>query len=143
MVRGLMRRHRFWIEIVLLAASVAFVLALLLATLGAAAAGAASGERESMQTSGPNQTIGQRIFEGMVTCSNCGAKHSPKMNRAASVCVRVCVHGGSNFALVSDDSTYLLVGNREALSKVAGERARITGIVRGQTITVVSALAGS
>jgi hypothetical protein len=137
-----MKSHRFWIEIVLLAASAAFALALLLATLGAAA-GAASGERESMQTSGPSQTNAQRVFEGMVTCSNCGAKHSPKMNRAASVCVRVCVHGGSNFALVSDDSTYRLVGNREALSKVAGERARITGIVRGQTITVVSALANT
>jgi len=137
-----MRRHRFWIEIVLLAASAAFVLALLLATLGAAA-GAASGERESMQTSGPSQIEGQRVFEGMVTCSNCGAKHSPKMNRAASVCVRVCVHGGANFALVADNSTYLLVGDREAITKVAGERARITGVLRGQTITVVSALAAS
>jgi hypothetical protein len=138
-----MRYHRFWIEIVVLGTAVAFVLALLLATLGAAA-GAASGEHESAQTFDSSPTnVKQRSFEGMVTCSSCGAKHSASLNRPATVCVRMCVHAGANFALVHDDSLYMLDGNREALKKVAGQRARITGVLSGNTIKVTSALAES
>jgi len=137
-----MRYHRFWIEIVVLGTAVAFVLALLLATLGAAA-GSASGEHEVTQTVDSGPTNAQRSFEGMVTCSSCGARHSASLNRPATVCVRVCVHGGANFALVNDDSLYLLDGDREALKKVAGQRARIIGVLSGHTIKVTSALAAS
>ena len=137
-----MRYHRFWIEIVVLGSAVAFVLALLLATLGAAA-GAASGEHESAQTSGSQPTKDVRTFEGMVTCSTCGAKHPAALNRPATVCVRMCVHAGGNFALVDDESLYLLDGDRVVLTKVAGQRARITGNLSGQTIKVSSASAES
>jgi uncharacterized Zn finger protein len=137
-----MRYHRFWIEIVVLGSAVAFVLALLLATLGAAA-GAASGEHESAQTSGSQPTKDVRTFEGMVTCSTCGAKHPAALNRPATVCVRVCVHAGGNFALVDDESLYLLDGDRVVLTKVAGQRARITGNLSGHTIKVSSASAES
>ncbi len=137
-----MRYHRFWIEIVVLGSAVAFVLALLLATLGAAA-GAASGEHESAQTSGSQPTKDVRTFEGMVTCSTCGAKHPAALNRPATVCVRMCVHAGGNFALVDDESLYLLDGDRVVLTKVAGQRARITGNLSGHTIKVSSASAES
>jgi len=137
-----MRYHRFWIEIVVLGSAVAFVLALLLATLGAAA-GAASGEHESAQTSGSQPTKDVRTFEGMVTCSTCGAKHPAALNRPATVCVRMCVHAGGDFALVDDESLYLLDGDRVVLTKVAGQRARITGNLSGHTIKVSSVSAES
>ncbi|HTS04069.1 MAG TPA: hypothetical protein VMP68_00685 [Candidatus Eisenbacteria bacterium] len=139
-----MRNQRFWIEIILLGTAVAFALGLLLASLGAVA-GAASGELESVQTndSRSTSTETQKTFEGMVTCSNCGAKHPASLNRPATVCVRMCVHAGGNFALVEDESLYLLDGDREALKKVAGQRARITGILSGHTIKVSSILAAS
>jgi hypothetical protein len=38
---------------------------------------------------------------------------------------------------------YLLEGNREEIKKVAGQRARITGVLSGHTIKVTSALAES
>lgn len=134
-----MRRHRFWIEILALGTTVALALALLFATLGAAA-GAAAGEHESAQTNPPVPMAAQGHFQGMVTCSRCGAKHSASLDRSASVCVRVCVHGGATFALVDDDSTYLLDGDLDVLKKLAGQRARVTGTRAGQTIKVTSAV---
>lgn len=128
-----MRYHRFWIEIVLLGSAAALALALLFATLGAAA-GAAENARDSSQLN-PSVTTS---FEGMVTCSRCGAKHSAALNRSASTCVRVCVHGGASFALVNADSTYRLDGDLSVLKKLAGQRARVTGTRDGQTIKVVS-----
>ncbi len=137
-----MKHHRFWIEIIVLGTAVAFVLGLLLASLGAVA-GAVSREPESAQTNDSRPANTQRTFEGMVTCSSCGAKHPASLNRPATVCVRMCVHAGGNFALVEDESLYLLDGDREALKKVAGQRARITGMLSGHTIKVSSILAAS
>jgi len=129
-----MRYHRFWIEIVLLGSAAAVALALLFATLGAAA-GAAENLRDSSQL-GPSVPTS---FEGMVTCSRCGAKHSAALDRSASTCVRVCVHAGSSFVLINADTTYLLDGNLGVLKKLAGQRVRVTGTREGQTIKVVSA----
>ena len=136
-----MRHHRFWIEIVLLGTAAALGLALLFATLGAVA-GAADSARDSSQ---PNPSIATSTtsFEGMVTCSRCGAKHSAALDRSASTCVRVCVHGGASFTLVNADSTYLLDGDLSVLKKLAGQRARVTGTRDGQIIKVVSAVSES
>lgn len=129
-----MRYHRFWIEIVLLGSAAALALALLFATLGAAA-GAAENARDSSQLN-----PGTTSIEGMVTCSRCGAKHSAALDRSASTCVRVCVHGGASFVLVNADATFLLDGDLSVLKKLAGQRARVTGTRDGQTIKVVSAV---
>lgn len=129
-----MARHRVWIEIVLLGTAIALALALLLATFGAAA-GAAVGTPESSQ--GTLVTPAQS-FEGMVTCSRCGAKHPATLDRSATTCVRVCVHGGANFTLVYQDSTYLLDGDLNSLKKLAGQRARVVGVRSGNTIKVDS-----
>ena len=134
-----MKTHRIWLEIVLLATAIACALALLLATLGAAA-GVASGEAHA-QTARPATT--ERAFEGMVTCSHCGARHSAALGKAADVCVRVCVHNGGSFALVNGESTYLLAGDLSALKKFAGQRARVTGTLSGNTIRISSVVSES
>jgi hypothetical protein len=136
---GYMRYHRFWIEIVVLGSAVALALALLMATVGAAA-GAAEGEHDSAQLNPSNARDTQITLVGMVTCSRCGAKHSPTLERSASTCVRVCVHGGAAFALVNPETTYILDGDPVALKKLAGQRARVVGTVDGQTVKVVSAV---
>jgi len=130
-----MKYHRVWIEIVLLGSAAALALALLFATLGAAA-GAAENAPESSQLN----SSGTASFEGIVTCSRCGAKHSAALDRSASTCVRVCVHGGASFTLVNADATYLLEGDLLVLKKLAGQRVRVTGNRDGQTIKVVSAV---
>jgi len=138
-----MKRHRVWLEIVVLGTVMAIALALFLATIGVAA-GLAEPPNEAQQAkpvghAGP--PAAELTYEGMVTCSQCGAKHSPALGRPATVCVRVCVHGGASFTLVSADSTYLLKGDSEALKNVAGQRARVVGNLHDKTIDVVSVIA--
>jgi hypothetical protein len=127
-----MKKNRVWIEIVLLGTAIACGLALLLATLGAAA-GAASGEVGVRQTD-----TTQHAYEGMVSCSRCGAKHSAQLGQSATTCTRTCVNGGANFALVDADATYILDGDVTLVTKLAGQRARIIGALHGQTITIAS-----
>jgi hypothetical protein len=133
-----MKIHRFWVEIVMVGTAVACGLALLLATLGAATGAA-------IEAFGQTQTASvttERTYEGMVTCSRCGARHSAKLGETASDCTRKCVRIGAQFALIDGDNIYLLEGDLNSLKKVAGERARITGSAAGNTIRVSSVIAG-
>ena len=147
----MIKAQRVWIEIVLLGAAIACALALLIATLGAAAGAAVDGlavqanpvpaEQAPAQQEDPAAT--EHTYAGMVTCSRCKAKHSPAMGQTADVCVRVCVHGGAHFALVNAESVYLLEGDMGALKKVAGQRVRVTGNLKGDTIRVESVMTQS
>jgi hypothetical protein len=125
-----MKTKHVWVEIVLLGTAVALALALLFASLGAAAWVAVG---HAAQASPP---VGSQSFEGMITCSRCGARHQPALDRSASTCVRVCVHEGANFALIHDEIIYLLEGDPDSLKRVAGQRARIVGTRTGNTIRV-------
>ena len=146
-----MKATRFWIEIVALGTAIACALALVIATLGAAAV-AVAGHQESSHASSTEAASGpvkessssrQQSHEGMVTCSRCGAKHSADLGKTAGDCARQCVHGGATFALVDGDKTYVLDGDLSVLKRVAGQRARIVGVVRGRTIKVSSVSAAS
>jgi hypothetical protein len=135
-----MKANRFWIEIVALGTAIAFALALLIATLGAAAV-AVRGQDEAGQAA-PARSAG-KTYQGMVTCSRCAAKHSAALGRTAADCVLICVHGGAAFALVDGDTIYRLEGDGSLLKKFAGQRAVIAGVARGNTITVSSVAAAS
>jgi hypothetical protein len=129
-----MKMNRVWIEIVLLATAMACALALLIATLGAAAGTASSEEAAPQETQSP----AAQTYEGVVTCSRCGARHSATLGQTAAECTRVCVRGGANFALVEADNTYILDGDVSVLGRLAGQRARIVGELSGKTIKVSS-----
>jgi hypothetical protein len=158
-----MQIKKVWLEIVLLGTAIAFVLALLMATVGAAA-GAADGSAKWQQAAPPTgitvelakarpeQDPAQRaespevyepeqVYEGIVTCSQCGAKHSATLDQSASACVRTCVHGGSSFALVNDETVFILDGNPVDFKKLAGQRSRVVGKLTGKTIKVSSVAA--
>jgi hypothetical protein len=152
-----MKTSRFWIEIVGLGTAIACALALVIATLGAAAA-AVGGHPKSEQAEAQHAEVVpaaeapsvassslalQQTHEGMVTCSQCGAKHSAALGRTAVDCSLTCVRGGATFALVDGDKTYVLDGASDRLKKVAGQRARIVGSVRGNRIKVSSVAASS
>jgi hypothetical protein len=141
-------RNRFWIEIIALGTMIACAVALLIATLGAGAAAVggqdvstapvpaqnqeqANRQASAQIVSGPSQT-----YEGMVTCSRCGAKHPAKLDRAASNCALMCVHAGASFALIDGEKVYQLDGNVSLLKKYAGQRAQVTGVAHGNTIAV-------
>jgi hypothetical protein len=129
-------RVRLWIEIVAVFTGIACVLAVFYATLGAAAGGtpaAAQSTPPAQTTAGASQT-----YEGMVTDTRCTAKHTPAIPESAADCVRTCVHAGEHFALVDGDKLYILEGEPESLKRVAGERATVSGMLNGNTISVAS-----
>jgi hypothetical protein len=129
-----MKTHRVWVEIVILGSTVACALALMIATLGTVA-GAAGGAAEPRQAS---PVASEQTYQGMVTCSRCGAKHSAAIGKTAADCVRVCVSGGAKFSLVDGEQTYALEGDYSLLKKIAGQRARVVGTASGKTIKVSS-----
>ncbi len=134
-----MIKFRFWIEVLALVSVIACVLALCLATLGAAA-GAAGVKRESGQPPHASATATQS-YEGIITDSHCGAKHSATVGMAAADCTRACVHSGESFALVDGDKTYNLEGEAAALKRAAGQRVKIVGTLNGKTISVATVAA--
>jgi len=81
-------------------------------------------------------------FTGEVSDAMCGAKH---MGSAAD-CTRGCVSKGSKYALVVGDKVYTLDTSDKAsldqLNKLAGEKAKVTGTLKGETIEVASVAAG-
>jgi hypothetical protein len=138
-----MKTRQVWLEIVLAGTAISIALGLFLSCIGAVAgmAEAPDDAQASTLSASENTHSTEQVFEGMVTCSHCGARHSPALQRPATVCVRVCVHGGSSFALVNGESSYLLEGDSQSLKRFAGERARVLGTLHGHTIQVRSVAA--
>jgi hypothetical protein len=80
---------------------------------------------------------GKQTLTGEVSDAMCGAKHMMEGGKAA--CTKACVDKGSKYALVVGDKVYTLEGgDTAALSKLAGEKAKVTGTVKGDTIQVSS-----
>jgi hypothetical protein len=100
-------------------------------------------EQAAAPQAGATQGDGQQTYEGIVTCSTCGAKHSAKIGKNASDCARMCVHGGASFALVDGEKIYLLNGDAEMLKRLAGQRAQIVGAMHGNIITVATIVAST
>ncbi|MGH9327960.1 MAG: hypothetical protein ACRD2B_14925 [Terriglobia bacterium] len=75
----------------------------------------------------------QHVFYGVVSDTNCGAKHS-RASAAATACVKKCVAGGASYALVSHGKVYN-VNPQDKFADFAGERVRVHGSLSGQTIT--------
>jgi len=79
-----------------------------------------------------------QTFTGEVSDSMCGAKHM--MQGKSGDCARACVGKGSSYALVVGDKLYALHTDDKAaqdeLSKLAGEKAKVTGTADGETIQV-------
>ncbi|MFY9903571.1 MAG: hypothetical protein WAK62_00400 [Terriglobales bacterium] len=90
---------------------------------------------------GKSQTL-----NGVVSDTMCGAKHDEMPGKPAE-CTRACVKHGANYALVVGDKVYTLqTSDKAALDKLndlAGAKAKITGDVDGDSITVKSVAAGS
>jgi hypothetical protein len=114
---------------------------LLIATIGfpthEASAGAnAAAEANPLQAA--QSSIPSESYDGVITDTRCGAKHSARLAESAADCTRLCVHSGERFALVDGEKLYVLEGKPEALKRFAGERVRIVGTLNGNTISVES-----
>jgi hypothetical protein len=125
-------RNFLWAEALVISCTVMIGTLALLAGVKPAATQSRPESSSAMQT---------QSYEGMITDTHCGAKHSAAIGLAAADCVRVCVHGGEQFALVDADKLYMLEGNTEAVKRMAGQRARIAGILNADRISVSSVAA--
>jgi len=86
---------------------------------------------------GDKKDTGKQTLTGEVSDAMCGAKHMMEGSKAA--CTKACVDKGSKYALVVGDKVYTLEGgDNAALAKLAGEKAKVTGTVKGDTMQVIS-----
>src|SRR5882724_55216 len=87
-----------------------------------------------------NAWAADTTMTGKVSDAMCGAKHQMAGNDAA--CTHECVKGGSKYALVVGEKVYTLdISDKAALDKLnelAGASAKVTGEVKGDTISVKS-----
>lgn len=152
-------KTRFWIELLAVIFGIACVLAVFFSTVAASSrvldepstqqsgqapspdvhgskAQAFNSQSASAQTANPQ--VGVQTYEGVVTDTRCGAKHTPAIAESAADCTRACVHAGEHFALVNGDKVYVLEGERELLKRAAGERVTLAGTLNGNTISVTA-----
>ena len=138
-------RARFWIEMFAMVTAIACVLALLLAILGMAAGAAAKDapaqaeQSSAIRPAAPRPAaISAQTYEGIITDSRCGAKHSARLSRMAADCTLLCVRDGEQFVLVNGDKMYTLEGDPVVLKRAAGERVTIVGTRNRNSISVLS-----
>lgn len=81
-----------------------------------------------------------QTLTGEVSDSMCGAKHMMQGASAAD-CTKDCVKSGSKYALVVGSKVYTLEGHEAELEKLAGQKAKVTGEIKGETVSVASVAA--
>lgn len=135
---------RFWIGMLAVLSFAVCVLAFSVASpsprkdAGARAETPAATAPESQSEQVSSQTVQTESYEGIITDTHCGAKHSAAVGLGAADCTRTCVHSGEHFALVDGDTAYALKGDEAALKRAAGQRVQIGGTLTGHTISVAS-----
>ena len=77
----------------------------------------------------------QRTLIGVVSDAMCGRTHMMK-DKSDAECLRICVKQGAKYALVVGKEVYTLVGHEADLDKYAAQKVRVTGLVKGTTVTV-------
>ena len=102
---------------------------------GAAAFATSGGEQGQVQKSDP---VALQSFSGMITDSQCGARHDQSSGKRSAECARMCVRNGSKYVLVNGDQKNILEGNEAALDHLAGQRVTVKGTLAGDTIKVSS-----
>ena len=125
----------FWVGTIALVSAIASILALGIAALGAIAGTAVAAPTPNQ----PDTEVGpQKSYDGMITDTRCGAKHSSAIGKTAADCTLACIHGGEQFALVDGETVYSLEGETVQLKRVAGQRVRIIGALKGSKLSVIS-----
>jgi hypothetical protein len=130
-------RIPLWVGTIALIGAIAYSLTLFIGT-PRAAAGAGPQSNSAAQSSPVAELAKAPTYEGVITDTHCGAKHSAPLAETAAECTRVCVHAGERFALVDGDKMYVLEGEPAALKRAAGERVTVAGTLNGNTISVIS-----
>jgi len=97
------------------------VVLLLLATLGIASAAEAAA----------------KTFVGSISDSMCGAKHMMP-GESDKDCTLACVKAGSKYILADASGTVYQLSDQKKPEQYAGQKVKVTGTLKGDTITVTS-----
>ncbi|HUY13314.1 MAG TPA: hypothetical protein VMX16_06755 [Terriglobia bacterium] len=92
-------------------------------------------DQKSGESAAPTQTAGLS-WTGVVSDSNCRAKHSTASDEAAH-CVSQCVARGAKYVLVSSGNVFQVIP-QDQLADYAGKSVTVQGSLRGDTITVTT-----
>jgi hypothetical protein len=77
---------------------------------------------------------------GVITDDMCGAKHMMS-GKSDAECTRACVKHGAKFALAADGKVYVLDGKTSEVSALAGQKVKVSGELKENTLTVNSVVA--
>ena len=91
--------------------------------------------------SGSGQTADEAqagAYTGIITDSVCGARHVKHPNLDSANCTRECVRTGAKYKLIDGDKSYFLRGDFAELAQFAGQRAKVSGSLNGETIRISS-----
>jgi hypothetical protein len=137
--RSFFKSRIWWLQVLAMAVALFCVVCAVLLAFGGWGGGtpeprSAEGPPSAVSESGPSET-----FDGIISDSHCGAKHSAAIGQSAADCTRACVHAGEHFVLIDREKTYILDGDPSLLKKLAGERVRVSGKLTGKSISVASA----
>ena len=87
--------------------------------------------------SGNSQAANEQVtLTGTISDSMCGAKHM--MSGDDPKCVRSCIKGGAQHALVVNNKVYPLKGKPQELDKLAGQEATVKGSLDDSILNVAS-----
>jgi hypothetical protein len=76
-----------------------------------------------------------QTLEGVISDGMCAANHGGK---DAAKCTMSCVNNGKGWVLVVADKVYAMEGRMAGVSDVAGQKAKVTGRVMGNKISVTA-----
>jgi hypothetical protein len=76
-------------------------------------------------------------FVGLISDSSCGPRHK-MMDKSAEECARTCQRAGAKYVLVAGEKVYGLKGSTNDVAYVAGQKAKVTGALKGKTIHVAA-----
>jgi hypothetical protein len=135
------RQNRSPLALITFCAAIALVAALGLAILIASAT-VAFAVAQSLKVPRPHSQLqsspAEQSFSGLVTDSQCRARHAKNSGQSPAECARACVRDGLQYMLVDGGKVYALEGQAADLDKLAGQRASVAGTLDGTTIHVTS-----
>ena len=74
-------------------------------------------------------------FNGVVTDTMCGAKHTMMKDAPDDQCIRMCVKGSSQYALF-DGENVLKLSDQTKPKKFAAQKVKVTGTLDQKTNTI-------
>ena len=90
----------------------------------------------SPQQTAPKPEEKAKVFVGSISDSMCGAHHV--MGGTAKECTLECVDSGSDFVLVDGKGKIYRLSDQDKPREFAGDKVKVTGMLKGDEIIVNS-----